>query len=125
MRGRGGVEECGKAAGELETLGGGLFIGGAREAELAPPATRVRHRGRVCSCMGSGEGNGDAQGGAHGAEEAKGAQGGRQRRREDPKLHCALVFTRRRALVSKRTVGERGLGERRRHGEHAGHDHGL
>ena len=65
----------------------------------------------------------EAQGRAHEEEEPKGVQGGRRRRREDPKLHCMPVGTRQRALVSKRMEGERGPEKRQRRGEATGHAH--
>ena len=68
----------------------------------------------MCSRMGSGEGDGDAQGGVHREEEAKGGTEEEAERHRSSVGHRSLMGARRCASVRKRTEGERGPGERRR-----------
>ena len=49
--------ECGEAAAMLKRLGGGVYIGAGRGAELSSPWTRGRRRGRVCARMSSEAGD--------------------------------------------------------------------
>ena len=70
--------ECGEAAGVLERLEGGLYIGAGRGAELSSPRTRGRRRGRVCVRMSSEAGGEREQEG-----ELTGKRRPRERREDD------------------------------------------
>ena len=84
-----------------------LYIGGAREAELAPPQTHVRCRGRVLAHMDSEV---DDAGGTGG--ELTRQRRPRGRREEDDDDACQLLDR----LTSAKATGGRGARARRRPG---------